>query len=103
MKKRPPDYINDPADADATAELKRIARQERVQEKLPQFLDQLEQSAVLPRHERMEKAILPLWQALRDSAVEPERECFGRIAACIEILPTSVFLIRQSLKHFRNG
>ncbi len=59
MKKRPLGYIHDPVDADATAELKRIARQKKGREKLPKLLDQLAQSAELPRHERIEKAILP--------------------------------------------
>ncbi len=86
MKKRPLGYVHDPVNADATAELKRIARQKRVREKLPKLLDQIEQSAELPTDERVKKAALPIWQALRDSAVVPESECFGHIAACIDIL-----------------
>ena len=97
MKKRPLSYIHNPVDADATAELKGIARHKRVREKLPKLLDQLEQSAELPRNERIEKAILPAWQALRDSAVVPESECFGPIAACIGRLTAKRILISPEL------
>ncbi len=82
--KKPP-YIHEAVDADAVAALKRIARQEAVQKKIPEILDRLKTiEQTQPGSLLFFETVLGLWRELRESGAISQGDCFGPIAQCID-------------------
>ena len=82
--KKPP-YIHEAVDADAVAALKRIARQEAVQKKIPDIQDRLKTIAQTQRGSSLYlETVLGLFKELRESGAISQRDCFRPIAQCID-------------------
>ncbi len=84
--KKPP-YIHEAVDADAVAALKRIARREVVQKKIPEILDRLKTiERTQPGSLLFFETVLGLWKELRETGAISQGDCFGPIAYYIDAI-----------------
>ncbi len=84
--KKPP-YIHEAVDADAVAALKRIARREAVQKKIPEIQDKLKTiERIDPGGLAFWETALGLWKELRETGAISKRDCFGHIAYYIDAI-----------------